>query len=242
MVTVHDVQNVTFEKSMRGYQVEQVDTFLDRVSAQMEEDDKQIQELTRSNEEMKSKLLELAKRLEAYRNDEDALKSALLNAQRMGENVIREAKQKSEAVVREASIRAEDITRASQARISEQEVELQRIKSEVAQFKSNVLSLYKTHIESLSTLPDNDGDGQAEPEAEEAPAPAAQEPAPAPQAAQPAAAQPEEIVPEAAAQPAALQEPAENGGFWEQNEAELADPADSRAMKKDTFRGVSFSD
>lgn len=250
MVTVQDVQGVTFDKGMRGYQVEQVDNFLDRVAAQLEENDKQIRELTSTNEELKSKLCELAKRLEGYRNDEDALKSALLNAQRMGENVIREAKQKSDAIVREASIRADDITRAAQARTSEQEIELQRIKGEVAQFKSNVLSLYKAHIESLSTLPDEE-------KAHEAPA---QEPAAQPaEPAAPAAVQPEAPVQESAisqeadaAQPAqaaapeapAAAEPpaADAGDFWDKDESELASPEDSRAMKQDSFRGISFSD
>ena len=45
----------------------------------------------------------LAQRIEGYRADEDTLKTALLNAQRLGENVIHEAKQKAEGILREAS-------------------------------------------------------------------------------------------------------------------------------------------
>lgn len=245
MVTVQDVQSVTFEKAMRGYQVEQVDNFLDRIAAQLEDNEKQLQEMSRNNEELKAKLLEMAKKLEGYRSDEDALKSALLNAQRMGENVIREAKQKSDAIVREANIRAEDITRAAQARTSEQEIELQRIKSEVAQFKSNVLSLYKVHIESLSTLPD------AQPEDEEEAVPEAQAAAQAPdevavQQEQHPAEEPAPIEPaeEETIEPAALQptEPDDAEGFWQKDENELRDPADEKAMQQDTFRGISFSD
>ena len=233
MVTVQDVHGVTFEKGIRGYQVEQVDTFLDQVAAQIEQDERRIAELTRSNDELKARLCEMAKRLESYRSDEDALKSALLNAQRMGENVIREARQKADALVREASIRAEDIDRAAQSRIGDQQVELERIKSEVAQFKSNVLSLYKAHIESLSTLPDYE-------EAEEAPAAEPEaEPAPLP-----------EPVPAAEPEPAPAQEPAaepvepEQDSFWEKDEAELA-PAAAPAGQAETaspFRGITFSD
>lgn len=242
MVTVQDVQSVTFEKAMRGYQVEQVDNFLDRIAAQLEDNEKQLQEMSRNNEELKAKLLEMAKKLEGYRSDEDALKSALLNAQRMGENVIREAKQKSDAIVREANIRAEDITRAAQARTSEQEIELQRIKSEVAQFKSNVLSLYKVHIESLSTLPD------AQPEDEEEPCPRRRPP------------HRRRMRPpysrSSSCRRARTIEPAEEEtvnrlpcspqnrtceGFWQKDENRQETPLMKKAMQQDTFRGISFS-
>lgn len=252
MVTVQDVHNVTFEKSMRGYHVEQVDSFLDKVAEQLEQDEAQIAALTKSNDELKSKLCELVKQLEGYRADEDALKSALLNAQRMGENVIREAKQKADALVREASIRADDITRAAESKISDQQIELQRVKSEVAQFKSNVLSLYKAHIESLSTLPDDETEA-GEPEEETAPAPETAMPQIEPvqtaapvAAAEPAPAEPETpAAPEAA--PAAAQPAAPASSFWEQDEAALNTSAAQEAQNvtvasTSPFRGITFSD
>lgn len=248
MVTVQDVHNVTFEKAMRGYHVEQVDSFLDQVAAQLEQDESQIAALTKSNDELKSKLAELARQLEGYRADEDALKSALLNAQRMGENVIREAKQKADALVREASIRADDIARAAESRISDQQIELQRVKSEVAQFKSNVLSLYKAHIESLSTLPD-DEEAAAQPEAE--PAAVQPETVPETEPVQPAVQEAApEFVPEAPAAPAALaaaQTAAPVSSFWEQDEDTLTQAApqpepEAPAVSSSPFRGITFSD
>ena len=95
----------------------------------------------------------------------------MLNAQRMGENVIKEAKQKAESILREAGIKAEDITRAATEQVQEEQLQLESIKAEVAQFKNNVLSLYKQHIESLSTLPGGDAEEEEELEPEtEAPA------------------------------------------------------------------------
>jgi cell division initiation protein len=244
MLTARDVHNVTFAKSMRGYQVEQVDAFLDQAATQLEQDSRQIADLTASNEELKNKLRELAKVLEGYRNDEEALKSALLNAQRMGENVIREARQKADDVVRQANIRADDITRAAQSRTAEQEVELERIKAEVAQFKSNVLSLYKAHIESLSTLPDQENAGQ-----EAAAQPAAEAPAPDVQA--PEAELPQPAVPEAAAAPGEDQpfdadsapQPAPDEDFWQKDEHALdGAPEEPPAAAAAGFRGITFSD
>ena len=43
----------------------------------------------------------------------------------------------------------------------EQQTELERVQNEVAHFKASVLSLYKIHIESLSTLPDSEPEEEA---------------------------------------------------------------------------------
>ena len=119
------------------------------------------------------------------------LKSALINAQRMGENVIREANQKAEDILHRANLRGDDIIRdanellqkasdradeiiseANDKKLAE-EREYDRVRLEVTRFKSDVLNLYRTHVESLSRLPEfqketaaQDAE-QAEPAAEE---------------------------------------------------------------------------
>lgn len=157
MISPQEIRTVTFDKVMRGYRPEDVDALLQQLAQQMEQ-------LQAEKESTEKKLYVLAQKVEEYRKDEDNLKTALLNAQRMGENVIKEAKQKAESILREAGIKAEDITRAALEQVSEEQLELERVKAEVAQFKNSVLSLYKQHIESLSTLP---GDEPEEVEAEE---------------------------------------------------------------------------
>ena len=176
MISSQEIRTVTFEKSMRGYRAEDVDSFLQQVADT-------IDELTKEKEESRKKLYILAQKIEEYRKDEDNLKTALLNAQRMGENVIHEAKQKAEEIIRKARIGAEDITRQAHEQVQDETLEYQRISAEVAAFKTNVLNLYRQHIESLSTLPGHEDEVPAEKEEEpvqspEEPAvPAAQEPA-----------------------------------------------------------------
>ena len=185
MISPQEIRTVTFDKVMRGYRPEDVDALLQQLAQQMEQ-------LQAEKESAEKKLYILAQKVEEYRKDEDNLKIALLNAQRMGENVIKEAKQKAESILREAGIKSEDITRAALEQVSEEQLELERVKAEVAQFKNSVLSLYKQHIESLSTLP---GDEPEEAE-EDAPAPA------------------EEMVePEPAAEPEEPETPAEAESF-----------------------------
>lgn len=254
MVTAQDVHTVTFDKGMRGYHTEQVDQFLDQVASQIEQDAQTIADLNKENAALKEKLYLLAQKIEEYRADEDNLKSALLNAQRMGENVVREAKQKADAIEREAKIRADNTVSGAAARCREEEIEYDRIRAEVSQFKANVLDLYRQHIESLSTLPEYGTEhaaddakekdaAEVQPEETAAAAPAAQEEAPAASA---------ETAPEtlplaeepAAEKPAAPVEPS-LADFWEKDESELAKNTPQPEEKPsvlDTFHGIRFSD
>ena len=157
----NEIRTVTFDKSMRGYRCEDVDAFLRRVADQVDQQEATIADLEK-------KLQILAQRIEGYRADEDTLKTALLNAQRLGENVIHEAKQKAEGILREASLKAESLNEQAKGQVLEQRMELERVQSEVAHFKASVLSLYKSHIESLSTLPGGEAAQESEqPEMEE---------------------------------------------------------------------------
>ena len=149
MISPQEIRTVTFDKIMRGYRPEDVDAFLQQVAQDMEQ-------LANDNAEKEKKLYILAEKIEEYRRDEDNLKTALLNAQRMGENVIREAKQKAEAILREASIRADTLTRVANEQVDEQKEELVRLKAEIVRFKNDILGMYKKHIELLSDLPDDD--------------------------------------------------------------------------------------
>lgn len=149
MISPQEIRTVTFDKIVRGYRPEDVDAFLQQVAQDMEH-------LVNDNAEKEKKLYILAEKIEEYRRDEDNLKTALLNAQRMGENVIREAKQKADAILREASIRADTLTQVASEQVDEQQEELVRLKAEIARFKNDILGMYKKHIELLSDLPDDD--------------------------------------------------------------------------------------
>lgn len=145
MMTAEEVRSVTFERAMRGYRCEDVDAFLDRVSAN-------IEQLGAEKEDLEKKLYILAQKVDEYRKEEDALKSALINAQRLGDNVVHEAKAKADDMVREASNRAQRIIEASSAHEREEKDRLRRLEAEIFSFKSSILGLYQHHIETLSNI------------------------------------------------------------------------------------------
>ena len=96
MLTPQDVRSVQFEKNLRGYRTEDVDRFLDKVEEQLQQNDAQAEQLRKQIADLTAENQKLKGELQSFEADGDMLKSALINAQRMGENVIREANQKAE--------------------------------------------------------------------------------------------------------------------------------------------------
>ena len=101
MISSEDVRRVTFEKAFQGYRRDDVDDYLKQVAQSMDE-------LAAQNDDLQKKLVVLAQRIDQYRAEEDTLRTTMINAQRLGENVIREAKQKAAEIIRTANIKAED--------------------------------------------------------------------------------------------------------------------------------------
>ena len=119
----------------------------------------------------------------------------MINAQRLGENVIKEAKQKAAEIIRAANIKAEDREQRARDEVELAQQELVTIKQEADAFKKRLMDLYRQHIEMIAKIPEyhtNRAEQQAaqpQPEPQEAPQqPAPQpveQPAPAPQPAAP---------------------------------------------------------
>ena len=277
MLTPQDVRSVQFEKNLRGYRTEDVDRFLDKVEEQLREDDGQAEQLRKQIADLTAENQKLHDELKSFEADGEMLKSALINAQRMGENVIREANQKAEEIIHRANLRGDDIIRdanellqkandradeieneANEKRLAE-EREYDRVRLEVTRFKSDVLNLYRSHVESLSRLPEFQKETAA-PDAEQA-EPVAEESEPA-AAAQPQAADVQEPEAEPAqpaqedAEPAAVVEDDDDKAadssedFWAKDESQLkldpppAPPADFKPDEPDydAFQGVKFSE
>ena len=148
MYTAADIRNVEFTKNMGGYKVAEVEAFVDSCADTVEA-------LTAEKEELNKKLAILADKLVEYRRDEDSIRSALLSAQRMGDSIVREANEKAAKILAEAQAQADSVTSDVKSGIQSYQNELDRMKAEVASFRTSILSLYKEHLSLLKAIPDN---------------------------------------------------------------------------------------
>ena len=192
MISSEDVRRVTFDKAMRGYRCDDVDDYLKQVAESMDA-------LAAKNDEMQKNLVVLAQRIDQYRAEEDTLRTTMINAQRLGENVIREAKQKAAEIIRAANVKADDREQRARDDVELAKQEIVTLKSEADSFKRSLMEMYRKHINLISKMPEYNPPAQEE----------AQQPAPQPAADQPYAEPAPEAVPytEPVPAPAPVQEP-----------------------------------
>lgn len=90
MLTPDKIKEKTFQTTGRGsYRADDVDSFLNEVSASYEQ-------MFRENGDLIKKISILAKKVEEYRADEESLKLALLNAQKLADKIVAEARETAE--------------------------------------------------------------------------------------------------------------------------------------------------
>ena len=177
MITSKDVRNKRFEKAAFGYKQEEIDEFFAQLEAELDE-------MERERAEANNKIQVLADKVREYMRDEDALKDALLGAQKQGHLVIADAQEKADQIMAEAQEKAAALedeavrqhaikmeqNRAEIAKEKEALIEAQR---QVADFKKSLFDMYKSHLELISSMPETvDEETEAE---EAAPAETAEE-------------------------------------------------------------------
>ncbi|MCD7768494.1 MAG: DivIVA domain-containing protein [Oscillospiraceae bacterium] len=97
MVTAQDIREKTFEKAKKtdGYNMDQVDEFLDELAAA-------FTSLAKENASLKGKLRVMADKVEEYRQTEDSMRLALLSAQKLSAQIESEAKERADTMLAEA--------------------------------------------------------------------------------------------------------------------------------------------
>ncbi len=135
MITPLDIENKKFSKQMmNGYSVEEVDDFLDELTACYEK-------LYKEKNENENKIAELEGSLEHYKSIEGTLNNTLIMAQSTAEDIKNVAKQQADQIIKNAETDA----RQSLASL-EQEITLKRKDLEDMQKQFDI---YKAKMESL---------------------------------------------------------------------------------------------
>lgn len=151
MLTPSDISNKKFEKSAFGYKTEDVENFLEEIAAS-------YVEVYKEKEAAEEKLEVLAEKLEEYRSNEDSIRSVLIGAQKLGDNIIRDSKAKAEVMISDAEGQVKQVFSESESKIAKEKENLAMIQKETAEFKKRLLAMYKQHLELISLMPEPDDD------------------------------------------------------------------------------------
>ncbi len=166
MLTPSELRNAQFSKArLGGYVMAEVDKLLDQVTPDYET-------LYNENAELRKKVEVLLDRLDHYQEQEDSIKAAILNAQRMCDTIVAQAKQQAALIEQDAKIKASRVAEEAQRSIQDKNDELAAIRQEVTQFRSSLVALYRSHLEKIREIPTfvEETLAQEQPASESAPA------------------------------------------------------------------------
>ena len=150
MITPQDIKEKTFEKAVfGGYDMAAVDSFLEEISTD-------IALLQRENATLKGKMKVLVDKVEEYRGNEDALRMAVVSAQRLGNLIEKEAKEKADSLVNDASAEAERITKDARLEVEMEKARLDEAKQASAQFVENMELLCNRQLSFLEKVGEMD--------------------------------------------------------------------------------------
>lgn len=123
MLTPQEIQEKKFEKALLGgYDMSQVDNFLDQVLAD-------YSSLYKENATLKSKMRVLVDKIEEYRAVDDEMRKALYNAQITAQEIESRARKEAEETVRAAKENAAAIIRDLQIEIERENRRLEEAKA-----------------------------------------------------------------------------------------------------------------
>ena len=127
-----DIKEKKFSKGLNGYKMEEVDDFLEEMSAE-------FSRLKKLSEEQEKKMEVLADKIREYRNDEDAIKEALLGAQKQSSSVLAAAKEKTDKMVSDAKEKSEKMIKDAEDRAKEKDEYAKKILEDAnADKKTNI--------------------------------------------------------------------------------------------------------
>ena len=143
MYTPLDIENKKFAKQMmNGYSVEEVDEFLDELTADYEK-------LYKQANEANSKIEELQNSMDKYKNLEATLNSTLIMAQSTADEIKKTAQQQADQIVSDAQGTAREKARELDQQIMMKTKELDDLQKQFDVYKAKMESLLISQLELL---------------------------------------------------------------------------------------------
>ena len=144
-----DVRQAKFPTSMRGYDREEVATFLEQAAESFET-------ALRDNDRLRQEIARLEGALAQFRDLEGSLKNTLMSAQKLADDMRENAAQESARIVREAEGRAEMILQKALGRLEDIQREIDGLRMKRREAEASIEAIIKTLGHALTFVREQD--------------------------------------------------------------------------------------
>ena len=141
-----------FNRSLNGYNVIEVNSFIDDIIRRVESIIKEEEQIKRELISKDAKIKELENSLLHYKNIEQELNASIINAQESGEYITRLAKSERDAIINDARKNANRIISDALIRAEKTEYEAQVLRKNVTLFKNRVKVMLNQQLDIIEDL------------------------------------------------------------------------------------------
>ena len=141
-ITPLDIQQQQFRTRFRGFDVREVDTFLEQIAESFES-------MQAENEDCMEKIQRLEHEIQGYKEREEAFKRAMLNSQKVLDQMKENARKSSELIVANAEIKAEKILNHAHNRLAQLHADIAELKRQRMQIEIQIRSILEAHSKLL---------------------------------------------------------------------------------------------
>lgn len=141
-LTPLDIHNKEFSRTLRGYNQDEVNEFLDHVI-------KDYESLIRENKTLQDKSVQLEERLSHFQNIEESLSKSIIVAQETAEEVKANARKEASLIVKEAEKNADRIINEALLKARQATMQLDELNKQAQVFRGRFRSLLQAQLEML---------------------------------------------------------------------------------------------
>jgi cell division initiation protein len=141
-ITPLDIQQQKFKTRIRGFDVREVDAFLEQVA-------NIVEALQRSHKDMQEEVRRLELEIQGYRKREETFKRALLNSQKVLDQMKDNARKSAELIIAEAEVKAEKILNNAHNRLAQLHEDISELKRQRTQIEVQIGSIVEAHSKLL---------------------------------------------------------------------------------------------
>jgi cell division initiation protein len=142
ILTPLDIQQQRFQTRFRGFDVREVDSFLEQIADAFEL-------LQRQNENLHDEIRQLEHETQGYRQREETFKKAMLNSQQVLDQMKENAEKSAEIVIAEAEVKAERILNRAHQRLANLHEETAELKRQRMQIEVQLRAILESHMKLL---------------------------------------------------------------------------------------------
>jgi len=141
-ITPLDIQQQQFKVKFRGFDIHEVDGFLEQMAETFEK-------LLRRNQQVTEEVRKLKHEIQGYKEREETFRKAMLNSQKVLEQMKENARKSAELIIAEAEVKAEKMLQKAHNRLAQLHEDILELKRQRMQIEVQIRSIIDAHTKLL---------------------------------------------------------------------------------------------